>query len=351
MGAISRSNVPVGAVSLVVLLALAVSPAPAPPRPAAAQGGVELTRVEFGTARDPQTATQLIIANAKGFFKKHGLEAVTIRYFSAGGELIQAVAGKSLHLGTPGGVPSNNARAAGVPIKVLAPVSDVTGPQKLVVKPGISKPADLYGKKVGLLKGTTPELFFQSVVQRYGLEAARIETVNMNATEMVAAFMRGDVQAVFIWQPNALKVQRAGGNVLLTGTTSFLAGQEGPQRLFGDYAVFIVSEEFLAKNPRTTRALLAALADATVYVQTNFDDAVEIVSKELNIPPDDLKIIMNENKYTMIVNQQFADDLDRLADFLYSRGGLKSKIKMSDSIDVGPLREVRAEWVTYAPKK
>lgn len=345
----------VGAAALVVLVASIACSGPAPGQtqqgPPAAQGNLELTKVEIATARDAQTATQLIIANAKGLFKKRGLDEVTIKYFSSGGELIQAMAGKSIHMGTPGGVPSSNARAGGVPIKVLAPVSDVTGPQKLVVKPGITKPQDLYGKKVGLLKGTTPELFFQSVVQRYGLDAGRIETVNLGPTEMVTAFSRGDLHAVFIWQPHALRVQRAGGNVLMTGTTSFMAGQEGPQRLFGDYAVFIVLDDFLAKNPRTIRAMLAALADATVFVQTNFDESAEIVGKELNIAVEDLKIILSENKYTMIVNQQFADDLNKLADFLHSRGVLKQQIKMSDAIDVGPMRDVRPEWVTLAPAK
>jgi ABC-type nitrate/sulfonate/bicarbonate transport system substrate-binding protein len=306
---------------------------------------LEMTALAIGTAKDPNLGTELVIAREKGFFKAVGLD-VELKYFPSGGDLSAAIVGGSLAVGSSGSTPTTTLRGAPFPIKILAQMSDISGAQQIIVKSEIQRPEDLYGKRVGMLKGTSSEIMVDSMARAYGLDLGKIERVSMGPTEMLSSFIRGDLQAVSLWEPHATRARKGGsGRILLSGTTSYVLGREGPSRIYGDHSTLFATEDFIRKNPKTVRAALEALARAVEYVERDPDGANVILAKEFGMSTEDMRDIMKVNRYQMVIDQVMVDDLNRIAEFLFSLGKLKSKQAVLEWIDTAPLRDVRPEWV------
>lgn len=321
--------------SLVALVAVTVTSALA----------LEMTSVAIGTAKDPNLGAELVIARGKGFFKAVGLE-VDIKYFPSGGDLSAAIVGGSLAIGSSGSTPTTTLRAAPFPIKILAQMSDISGAQQIIVKSDIRRLEDLYGKRVAMLKATASEALFDSFVKAYGFDATKVEKVAMGPTEMLSSFIRGDVPAVCLWEPHSTRARKGGnGRIFVSGTTSYIQGREGPNRIYGDHSTLFATEDFIRKNPTTVRAILESLARSVEYIERDPEGANSILAKEFGLPPADMRDIVKVNRFQMVIDQVLVDDLNRIAEFLLSLGKIKSRLSAREWIEPVPLRDVRPEWV------
>lgn len=326
-----------GALTVVVALLAVVAPG--------GSEALEMTNVAIGTAKDPNLGTELVIAREKGFFKAIGLE-VEIKYFPSGGDLSAAVVGGSLSIGSSGSTPTTTLRGAPFPIKILAQMSDISGAQQIIVKSDIRRPEDLYGKRIALLKGTSSEIMVDSMAKAYGVDLSKIERLAMGPTEMLSSFIRGDIQAASLWEPHSTRARKGGnGRILVSGTNSYIMGKEGPNRIYGDHSTLYATEDFIRKNPKTIRAVLEALARAVEYIEKDSEGANAILAKEFGTSTDDMRDIMKVNRYQMVIDQVMVDDLNRIAEFLFSLSKLKNKLSVVEWIDPAPLRDVRPDWI------
>jgi ABC-type nitrate/sulfonate/bicarbonate transport system substrate-binding protein len=306
---------------------------------------LEVTKLVIGTAKDPNLGTEIVIAREKGFFKALGLD-VDVKYFPSGGDLTAAIVGGSVALGSSGSTPTTTLRAVPYPIKIVAQMSDISGAQQIIVKPEIRQPDDLYGKRIGMLKGTSSEFMVDLLAKTYKVDLSKVETVAMGPTEMLSSFIRGDIQAASLWEPHATRARKEGnGKILFSGTTSYVSGHEGPHRIYGDHSTLFGTEEFIRKNPATLRAVLEALARSVEYVEKDPDGANKILASEFGMAPEDMREIMKVNRYQMVIDQLLVDDLNRIAEFLFNVGKIKNKVAVREWLDPAPLRDVRPDWV------
>lgn len=316
---------------------------------AAALAQPETRVLKIGTARDPQLATELIVAKEKGYFKEQGLE-IDIAFFISGAEMTGALAAKQLVIGSFGDVPAISLRAGGNPVRIIAQMADISGAQQVVVKPEIKVPTDLKGKRVALKVSSSSEALFNTLLARSGMSRGDVEVLNMDPPEQVAAFARGDVQGICVWEPFVLKAKEAGGHTIISANRSFIPGHEGPTKYAGMYSVLVVREEFLAENPRTVEAVLRALVRATDFVQQHPDETARLLTKDIRQPLENIRVIMGENRYDMAITPELVGDFTKTIEFMGSIGKLKTVPKMEDWVDAGPLSRVRPEWVRWRPR-
>lgn len=303
------------------------------------------TKVTIGTAKDPNLGAQLIIARERGFFRDAGLDA-EIKYFPSGGDLMAAFVGGSVQIGSSGATPTTTLRARPYPVKIVAQISDISGAQQLIVKQNVRSLDELYGKRVGLMRGTASEALFNSIVKTHGFDAAKVEIVSMGPAEMLQAFVRGDVAAVALWEPHTTRARKSGGGkVLVSGTASFLSGKAQPNRIYGDHATLFSTETFVREQGATVRAVLTALARASDFIDKNRSDAIAILAKEFELDPADMADIVAVNRYTLMLDDEMVDDLNKLADFLYGLKRIPTQVRAADWIDSAPLKAVRPDLV------
>ena len=303
------------------------------------------TAVTVGTAKDPNLAAEIVIARDKGFFKAEGLDA-TVAYFPSGGDLMAAVVGGSISIGSSGSTPLLTLRARPYPIRIVAQMSDISGAVQIVVKKSVKSLDDLYGKKFAIMPGTGSEAIFNSFVRDYGFDAGKVTLVNMAPAEMLSSFSRGDVIGFALWEPHTTRARKLfDGKVLVTGTKSDIPGKEGARRIYADHSMLFATESFIRDKPAVVKSVLAALARAEDFLRSNRDEATQILGKEFGFDKADMTDIMASNRYTLQLDDELVKDVNGLGDFLYQKKSIQSKPDARAFIDPEPLRSVRPEWV------
>jgi ABC-type nitrate/sulfonate/bicarbonate transport system substrate-binding protein len=303
------------------------------------------TKIAIGTARDPNLGAQIIIAREKGFFKEAGLDA-EIKYFPSGGDLMSAFVGGSVAYGTAGATPVLTILSRAFPLIIIAQISDISGAQQIVVKKSVNSIEELSGKKIGLLRGTASEALFNSAAKAYGFDVASFQLINEGLAEMITTFVRGDVDAVVLWEPHSTKARKLGdGKSLISGTHSYLGGKLEARRVYGDHAVLFASESTLKQRPAVTKSLLEALEKANEFIEKNRSAAVTILAKEYELEPAEMDAIIDVNRYTLRIDDQLVDDMDKLADFQFSIKRIANAVHVRDAIDVTGLRALRSDLV------
>jgi aliphatic sulfonates family ABC transporter substrate-binding protein len=303
------------------------------------------TTVSIGTAKDPNLAAQIAIARAKGYFQGAGID-VDVKYFPSGGDLMTAVVGGSVSIGSSGATPTTTLRSRPYPIKIVAQMSDISGAQQIIVKAGLKNLEELYGKKIAIMRGTASEALFNSFVKAYGFDRNKVELVSMAPAEMLASFVRGTVDAVSVWEPHTTRARKSGnGKMLVSGTKSNIPGKEGARRIYGDHSTLFATEAYIKEHPKTLQSVLAALARANDFIDNNRPEAIQILSKEFGMEPADMADVMDSNRHTLELNEELVRDLDAVSAFLYGLKRIQSQPKASDWIDPAPLRAVRSKLV------
>ena len=303
------------------------------------------TKIAVGTAKDPNLAAQIAVASARGMFKEAGAD-VEVKYFPSGGDLMTAVVGGSVVIGSSGATPTTTLRSRPYPIKIVSQIADISGAQQIIVKQTLKGIDELYGKKIAIMRGTASEALFNSFVQAYGFDASKVELINMAPAEMLASFARGSVDAISVWEPNTTRARKAsGGKVLVTGTRSNIPGKEGARRIYGDHAVLFTTETFLKEQPQAVRTVLRALVKADQFIRSNKQETTAILSKEFGLEPADMADVMESNKYTLELDDELVRDLDGVASFLFGLKRIQSEPKAREWIDAAPLREVQPSLV------
>jgi NitT/TauT family transport system substrate-binding protein len=303
------------------------------------------TPVTVGTAKDPNLAAEIVIARDKGFFKAEGLDA-TVAYFPSGGDLMAAVVGGSISIGSSGSTPLLTLRARPYSIRIVAQMSDISGAVQIVVKKSVKSLDDLYGNKFAIMPGTGSEAIFNSFVRDYGFDAGKVTLVNMAPAEMLSSFSRGDVIGFALWEPHTTRARKLfDGKVLVTGTKSAITGKEGAKRIYADHSMLFATESFIRDKPAVVKSVLAALARAEDFLRSNRDEATQILGKEFGFDKADMTDIMASNRYTLQLDDELVKDVNGLGDFLYQKKSIQSKPDAREFIDPEPLRGVRPEWV------
>lgn len=293
-----------------------------------AQERPEITRLDIGFGLDPVFAPH-ILAMKKGWLKDAGFGEVTTKSFTSGAIAGEALIADQIQLWTPGNLPPISMAQGGVPIAVLGSNCIAASADRLVARKdaNIRKPEDLYGIKIGLLAGSTASAMLFNIAKRYNLDESKLQAVNLPPPEQLAGLNSGNVQALLCWQPWGFNAVKAGGELIHTGTTSYFEANKGQQaRVSATRSLFVASQDFVRRNPKATRALMAALVRGQKYAidPANRAEVVALVAAETKQDPALAEAIWDQYDFNPIIDQAYADDMRSMAGYLVASGRVKS---------------------------
>lgn len=312
--------------------------------------GPEVTTLDFWAVRDAQESAQITLASEKGFFKDEGLD-VTVKWIVSGtdtpslaasGEIVMT--GESVYI-------AGMLQEKGVDMRYLMPMSNIGGSQQVVLGPNtvVDSPKDLEGKKIGMAAGAGVGMAITSMCEEYGVDCSKITMVNLQPPDQIPALLRGDIDAMAIWNPYALAGVKAGGRLYFSGNKSYIDGEEKTVNYMYLDGGLIVSGDFLTKNPETVKAVMRALIKATDYINSHpVEEIADILTGPLDIPPDDLTKILKMNIYSNAIDDATATNATKLLAY----GGRPdiawvNKVYVpGDLYDLSLLKEVAPNLVT-----
>ncbi|MBU1360168.1 MAG: taurine ABC transporter substrate-binding protein [Gammaproteobacteria bacterium] len=139
------------------------------------------------------------------------------RMFSGGGDVIRAMASGDVQMGEVGSSPLTAAASQGQDIKLFWISADIANAEALVARNGsnITSVKDLAGKKVATPFVSTAHYQLMAGMKMDGVDAKKVNVMNMRPPEIAAAWERGDIDATFIWDPVLSKI-KSNGKVIAT---------------------------------------------------------------------------------------------------------------------------------------
>lgn len=224
--------------------------------------------------------TVVFVAQDKGFFAKHGIDA-KLEIRQTGGALSKGLKAGEMDYSIAAFTNLPAALERGLKVRAVVgytgasytkPTSDQFVGLAVNGNSGIKSFKDLKGKKVGVTFGTTGDLYLRRSLRNNGMKASDIRRINTRPGSIVSVLDTGGVDAIVTWEPNLTRAldKVKGAKLIVRGgdQVCFCAMMHAiPEKVYGD--------------KKTTQALVDAMAEAAAYVRDpkNFDEITLIASR------------------------------------------------------------------------
>lgn len=279
-----------------------------------------------------------IVAQHKGFFKKHGLE-ITVSNFTSGKQCLNAVLGGAAQIATTAEAPTTAAAMSKQPIAFLArmeysDLKTLTGSGS-----GIKSLADLKGKKLAFTAGTGSEVYTMALLRKAGLTKDDVKLTNLRPQDMLPALSAGDIDAFNTWEPHIANGKRALGDKALPLDT---AG------IYSETFNIVVMQDYLTENPKLIAAFLTAMIEAEAWMKANPEDAITTVATVIGMKRETLAPIWKEYVFNVVLDQRQLDVLTAHARWRLDSGNHPPGAEMPDFSKViftAPLKKIAPDRV------
>lgn len=281
--------------------------------------------IRIGVGIDASYAP-LFIAQQRGLFKQAGLEVEVVR-FSQGGEALDAVIGGQTHLSAASEF-STIIRMARGDLRPLAVFEESGTYIKLAARPGIGGPEQI--RKFGVVKGSASEYATQRALSAFKLDRASVQLVSAAPPELPALMARGDIDAMFIWEPWPGISLRQGSKILAT------SGDVG----YAYHMWLTANGNWLATHREEARKILGAIEEANRQIVADPDKAGRDLQSVTKLPAADTVSILKQTQWKVrdFAPQDMAG-YDKVVDFLVAQKIVPAPVDFRKSLQTGLYRE------------
>jgi len=308
--------------------------------------GLWLTAVEPAAALDQLRLAQnqspisgiSIIAKAKGFFEKNGLD-VTVASFTTGKQCLDTVIGGGAEIATTAEAPTTAAVMAKVPIVFLARTEYSDLKTLVAADAKIKTPADFKGKRVAYTAGTGSEVYTWTMLRNAKLATDDVQLVNLRPQEMAPALSAGSIDAYDTWEPHIINGKKALGAKVV---------QLDTKGIYAETFNIVVMRDYAEKNPKVVRAFIKSLIEAEAWMKANREEAITIVADFARMKRDDLAPIWDDFVFGVALDQKVLDILKAHSTWRLATGNAPPGATMPDFTKVvfsAPLHDVAPDRV------
>lgn len=213
------------------------------------------------------------VANEKGWYAEAGLD-VSVEFSKGSIDAAQrAVTGKTdIAIADTGPVVAINGNGGN--LKIVGMLFD-QAPQAIFTtrSTGITKPADLVGKKVAVPNGDTQRILFPALASVNNFDPEDVQLINIAPSAKYGALASGAVDAIFNFSTGDPYVKKAVGE----DNSVLIPWRDHGLRLYGNGIV--VTTDWLSNNAEVLRKFLAVSYRAWQYTMEHPDEAISILKK------------------------------------------------------------------------
>lgn len=137
---------------------------------------------------------------------------------------------------------------------------------------GVTKFADLKGKRIGYLPGTVSYFFLGRVLKQTGLTRTDVKLTSMQPPTMPQALSGGAIDAFSMWEPWGAQAKALLGENLVH--------LEAPET-YQYESLLTAREEALSSSPLVPEKILRALIHAEEFIRDHNNEAFAILSKSI----------------------------------------------------------------------
>ena len=293
-------------------------------------------------------AALFLASSAKGYYKEAKLD-VTIDAGNGSGGTVTRVASGTYDMGFADLAAlmefhANNPDAANKPVAVMMVYNNTPAAVLTLKKSGITKPADLNGKKLGAPVFDAGRRGFPIFAKANNL--GNVQWTSMDPPLRETMLVRGDIDAITGFSFTSLLNLEARG--VKTEDVVVLPYAAHGVKLYGN--VIIASPKLLKENPEAVKAFLKAFAKGAKDVMANPDPAIDYVKARDGI----IDVALERRRLRMAIDAVVASPDARAEGFGVVVPGRLSLMasQVSDAFATKTRVDAAAVWTdAYLPAK
>jgi ABC-type nitrate/sulfonate/bicarbonate transport system substrate-binding protein len=244
---------------------------------------------------------------------------------------VNALAANSLDMASMGYIFFLKLLDKGVDVTAVSGVSE-RGTRVLVRKGvTVSDWSDFKKLKVGVARGSTQELQFQSCLAENKIEVKSVNSIAFtNAVDMTVGLEQGAVDAAVIWEPQASQA------VLRGIATEF---KPVYPCAWSSNGMLVVRTEFLKKNRAAVVSILRGLASAADRLTADHEFWITTARKFAPLSPEIQALAVKNSGQSVTLHTA---DLSKMAAIMHTNSYLQRKLEpqeIESHIDLAPLAE------------
>ena len=242
--------------------------------------------------------TGIYVAQEKGYFKEAGLDVSVIQPPDDGATDLVASGGAEFGIDFQDTLAAAFSSDSPLPVTAVAAIlQHNTSGLISLKKKGIDSPGKLEGHSYATWDSPIEQAVLKKVVEKDGGDFSRVKLISTYVEDIVAA-LHADIESVWIYYGwDGVKCDMEGLS------TNFLPFAD-MNPTFDYYSpVIIGNNDYMKKNPDTTKAFLSAVKKGYEYAAGNPSDAADILLKA--VPELDEKLVQKSQEY--LSKQYIAD--------------------------------------------
>ena len=242
--------------------------------------------------------TGIYVAQEKGYFKEAGLDVSVIQPPDNGATDLVASGGAEFGIDFQDTLAAAFSSDSPLPMTAVAAIlQHNTSGLISLKKKGIDSPGKLEGHSYATWDSPIEQAVLKNVVEKDGGDFSRVKLISTYVEDIVAA-LHADIESVWIYYGwDGVKCDMEGLS------TNFLPFAD-MNPTFDYYSpVIIGNNDYMKKNPDTTKAFLSAVKKGYEYAAGNPSDAADILLKA--VPELDEKLVQKSQEY--LSKQYIAD--------------------------------------------
>ena len=218
------------------------------------------------------------IAEQKGLFRKHGIDAEVIVTGQGGTAGISALLANDIQLVSSAGDALVNAALHGGDTVMIAGVVN-KGLQRIMVRPEIKTQADLRGKRVGVTRiGAVSHSVLLMILRRWNMSPTDVQIMQVGSSpNMLASLDKGGLDAAVITIPSMFVAEDRGYKVLLD-----LADTD----IYYLQTMVATTRNYIKGNREKVLRFLKGYLEGIAYFKQHRRESLEVVKKKLRLSAD-----------------------------------------------------------------
>ncbi|WP_319469945.1 ABC transporter substrate-binding protein [uncultured Trichococcus sp.] len=243
------------------------------------------------------------IAKAEGYFEDEMGVPIEIVQFESGKAINQAMVSGAVDFGLTGSGSAVLGIASGIPIEMIWIHETLGSVESLVAKNELNATSleDLKGKNIGVPFASTAHYSLLRAITASGFEETDFVLIDLQPSDLFAAWQRGDIDAAYIWEPTLSELLADGNIVLHSGDVAEMG--------YMTANVEIVRSEFGEDYPEIVEKYIACVDKAVTLYREDPDQAIAIIAEQLNITEASAKLQMEGQNWISAEEQLDAANL------------------------------------------
>ncbi|OIQ75723.1 putative thiamine biosynthesis protein [mine drainage metagenome] len=287
------------------------------------------------------------VADAKGYFKKYGLDA-KLQNFSDPALIPSAIASGAVDGGMLTYDQVVGSDSKGLTLQVVMPIDYSNGADAIVAKSDITKVSQFKGQKIGYNPLSPSDFLLTYALMKNGMAEKDVQSVSMTPEQVPAAMASGGIPVGVTYEPSLSQI------VAMEGGKKFhvvFSSKDAPG-LITD--VLVYNKAYIQAHPKEVKATIQAYLDGLAYMKSHPDETDAIIGKAMGISAKDVKEQMSGvfNIPLPGMVKSFAKSTETTS--LYGSGPVIGKVLMSKKqiTSVPPIDSTfDATFVTELAKK